>query len=100
MIAEDTVLAFVEFYGADGDTAAALDWHHPLRVGAADADGEVLRVAAASADVGIDVAHGPSGECMWVMGVVVRWEEYLGETDGDSSRLRTYLWTYMLVMPC
>ena len=53
---------------ANGGAAAASDWHGPLRVGAADADGEVLRVAAAGADVGVDVAHGFSGECMWVMG--------------------------------
>ena len=68
MIAEDTILAFVKSYGANGGAAAALDWHGPLGVGAADADGEVLRVAAAGADVGVDVAHGSSGECMWVMG--------------------------------
>ena len=64
MIAENTVLAFVKSYGADGGATAALDWHGPLGVGAADADGEVLRVAAAGADVGVHVAHGPSGQCM------------------------------------
>ena len=57
MIAEDTVLAFVKFYGADGGAAAALDWDGPLGVGAPDTDGEVLRVAADGADVGVDVAH-------------------------------------------
>ena len=57
MIAEDTVLAFVKYYGADGGAAAALDWDSPLGVGASDADEEVLRVAAAGADVGVDVAH-------------------------------------------
>ena len=68
MVAEDTVLAFVKSYGANGCAAAALDRDGPLGVGTADADGEVLRVAAAGADVGVDVAHGSGGECMWVMG--------------------------------
>ena len=68
VVAEDTVLAFVKSYGADGGAAAALNWDGPLGVDAADADGQVLRVAAAGADVGVDVAHVSCGECMWVMG--------------------------------
>ena len=58
VVAEDTVLAFVKFYSADRGATAALDWDGPLRVGAPDADGEVLRVAAAAAGVSVDVAHG------------------------------------------
>ena len=68
VIAKDTVLPFVESYGTDGGAAAALNWDGPLGAGAPDPDGEVLRVAAAGADVGVDVAHVSCGECMWVMG--------------------------------
>ena len=68
MIAEDTVLAFVKFYGANGGAAAALDWDGPLGVDAVDAHGEVLCVTAAGADVGVDVAHDPDVECMWGIG--------------------------------
>ena len=84
MIAEDTVLAFVKPYGANGGAAAALDWDGPLGVGTADADGEVLRVTAAGADVGVNVAHGSRGVYVGD-GVVVWWEEYLGQTNGGTA---------------
>ena len=88
MIAEDTVLAFVKFYSANGGAAAALNWYGPLGVDAADAHGEVLCVTAAGADVGVNVAHGPRGVYVGES-VVFWWEEYLGQSNGCSRRLRT-----------
>ena len=83
MVAEDTVLAFVEFYGADGGAAAALNWDGPLGVGAADAHGEVLRVAAVGADVGVDVAH--VSWCMWVMGYLADGRSIWGRLMGVAA---------------